>query len=234
MSDFGKYFNIGVNLGMLDNFFQPGFGGCYCSPAIFNTYPKYPSFLNFDMGIFNCNTFNQGSFWNAPIFNAPIFSFNPPLFSIPSYNQTTQKAKKTNLSYNASENEKKYEPIIEKYAKMHNLDVNFVKAVIKQESRFNPNATSNAGAQGLMQLMPATAKQYHVSNPYNPEESIRGGVEFLSKLNKQYNGNKEMMLAAYNWGPGNLAKKGYEKRPAETRNYITKVMQYYNEYSANA
>ena len=127
-------------------------------------------------------------------------------------------------------NEKVYDELIEKYGKIYGIETDFIRAVIKQESNFKPNAKSPKGAMGLMQLMPDTAKSYGVSDPFNPEQNIEGGVKLLSDLNKRYNGNKEMILAAYNWGTGNLSKYGYEKRPAETREYIKKVMEYYNGY----
>lgn len=133
---------------------------------------------------------------------------------------------------NPLKNENKYDDLINKYAKQYNIEPEFVKAVIKQESKFNPNAGSNKGAKGLMQLMPSTAKSYGVTDVYDPEQNIRAGTEMLSRLSKQYNGDKEMILAAYNWGSGNLAKKGFEKRPKETQKYIPLVLGYYNEYKA--
>ena len=142
---------------------------------------------------------------------------------------TTPTPAKTNTN-KIPASEKIYDDIIEKYGKIYGIETDFIRAIIKQESKFKPNAKSKEGAMGLMQLMPDTAKSYGVSDPYNPEQNIEGGVKLLSYLNKRYNGNKEMILAAYNWGTGNLSKYGYEKRPAETREYIKKVMEYYNEY----
>lgn len=123
-----------------------------------------------------------------------------------------------------------YNDLILKYAEQYDVDPNLVKAVIKQESRFNPNAGSGAGAKGLMQLMPATASSYGVTDVCNPEQNIKAGVKILSENLKKYKGDLNMVLAAYNWGPGNLKKKGFANRPAETRNYIPAVLGFYKEY----
>ena len=140
-----------------------------------------------------------------------------------------------NISRLSNKDSTQYNNLINKYSEQYGVDPNFVKAVIKQESRFNPRATGISTkygrARGLMQLMPDTAKQYGVTDLYNPEQNIKAGVQLLSDLSKQYNGNKKMILAAYNWGSGNLNKKGFENRPNETRDYINKVLGYYNEYS---
>jgi len=143
---------------------------------------------------------------------------------------TTTKPAATGKKSIIPAKERVYDELIDKYGKKYDIDTDFIRAIIKQESSFNPNAKSSAGAMGLMQLMPETAKSYGVSDPYNPEQNIDAGVRMLKDLSKQFNGEKEMILAAYNWGSGNLTKYGYEKRPKETRNYIEKVMKYYNEY----
>lgn len=129
------------------------------------------------------------------------------------------------------ENERIFDNLIIKYAKKYSVDVALVRAIIKQESNFNPKAKSTKGAMGLMQLMPKTAEAYGVTDAYNPEQNIEAGVQILSDLSKKYNGDKKLILAAYNWGSGNLAKSGYENRPKETRNYIDNVLKYYNEYA---
>ena len=107
------------------------------------------------------------------------------------------------------------------------LDANLVKSVIKQESGFNPNAKSHVGAQGLMQLMPATAKDLGVFNPNNPYQNVRGGITYLAQQLKSFDGNVQKALAAYNAGP--QAVKKYNGIPPynETQNYVESIMRDY-------
>ena len=92
------------------------------------------------------------------------------------------------------------------------------------ESAFNPYARSPKGAQGLMQLMPATAQQFGVRDPYNPEENVRAGVAYLRQLLDRYNNNEKLALAAYNAGPSAVDKYGETVPPyAETRHYVAQI-----------
>ena len=110
----------------------------------------------------------------------------------------------------------------------HDVDPYLVKAVIKAESNFDPDAVSHKNAQGIMQLIPATASDYGVENPFDPKENMDGGVEYLSDLLNYFDGDLKLSLAAYNAGKGAVIKHGFTIPPyPETTQYITKVLGYY-------
>jgi soluble lytic murein transglycosylase-like protein len=107
------------------------------------------------------------------------------------------------------------------------IDSNLVKSVIKQESGFNPKAKSHAGAEGLMQLMPQTAKGLGVFNSDNPYQNVRGGITYLAQQLKRFDGNIQKALAAYNAGPNAVEKyQGIPPYP-ETQNYVESIMKDY-------
>lgn len=122
---------------------------------------------------------------------------------------------------------------VEKASKKYGVDSNLILGIIKQESDFNPKVVSSAGAKGLMQLMPENCKEDGVSDPFNIEQNIDGGVKQLKGYIDRYNGSVEMALMAYNAGPGTMQRRGVTsvehlyKMPKETQNYVPKVMGYY-------
>jgi hypothetical protein len=122
------------------------------------------------------------------------------------------------------------EAIIEKASRRYGVDGGLIKAIIKAESNFNPRAVSSAGAQGLMQLMPATARGLGVSDSFDPEQNVMAGTRFLKDMLRRYGGNVDEALAAYNWGPGNVDRHGSDNLPRETRAYLGKVKGYYAQY----
>jgi soluble lytic murein transglycosylase-like protein len=123
----------------------------------------------------------------------------------------------------ASRRAVQYDGLIEEHASANDVNPALVKAVIQAESAFNPRARSHKGAMGLMQLMPATAAELGVTDPYDPVENIRAGVIYLKKLLAKYAGNVALALAAYNAGPAAVARYGTVPPYRETRNYVDKV-----------
>lgn len=121
------------------------------------------------------------------------------------------------------------EALIGKASARYGVDPALIKAVIRAESGFNPRAVSSAGAQGLMQLMPATARGLGVTDSFDPEQNVMAGTRFLKDMLSRYGGNVDSALAAYNWGPGNVDRHG-DTLPRETREYLVKVKGYYAQY----
>ena len=140
--------------------------------------------------------------------------------------------KKSNIDYDKfSQNQKKYSSTISYYAGRYGLPKSLLHAVITAESAYDPNAISRAGAVGLMQLMPETARRYGVNNRRNPSSNVNGGSRYLRDLLKMFNNNLVLALAAYNAGEGAVKRHGNQVPPyKETQNYVKKVIDYYREY----
>jgi len=127
-----------------------------------------------------------------------------------------------------------YNRIVAVAARTYGLDDALLHAVISVESRYNYKAVSRAGAVGLMQLMPLTAKRYGVADSFDPEQNINGGARYLNDLLKLFKGDMSLALAAYNAGENAVIKHGNHIPPfAETRDYVPKVLGFYHKYKIN-
>jgi hypothetical protein len=126
----------------------------------------------------------------------------------------------------------RYDRQIRRIGTLYNVDPSLIKAIIHTESDFDYRAVSRAGAQGLMQLMPGTAKDLQVSNPFDPHENIDGGTRYFRYLLDSFNDDLILSLAAYNAGPGLVARTGGVPRIPETLRYINKVLKQYKVYKA--
>jgi soluble lytic murein transglycosylase-like protein len=127
-----------------------------------------------------------------------------------------------------------YDHLIRSAASRYQVDPHLVKAVIRAESNFDCLARSNKGALGLMQLMPGTATDMAVADPFDPQDNIEGGTRYLSKMLSLFPGNVRLALAAYNAGPGRVIGIGQVPRIKETIDYIQKVQFYYQRYQKNS
>jgi len=138
------------------------------------------------------------------------------------------------LQFHLDSNLEKYDPLIWRAAEKYRVDYALVKAVIKAESNFNPRAISNAGARGLMQLMPETANALRVNDPFHPEDNIEGGVRHLRYLLDLFKGNLHLVLAAYNAGEEAVFRYNDIPPYRETQTYIQRVLKYFRNYSSES
>ena len=127
-----------------------------------------------------------------------------------------------------------YEDLIRSASGRHNVDADLIRAVIKAESDFNSSARSHKGAMGLMQLMPETARLHNVADAYDPGDNVEGGVRHLKMLLERYQGDIELSLAAYNAGSSAVEKHGGIPPFAETREYVRRVLRFYESYRGGA
>ncbi|MCH7341316.1 lytic transglycosylase domain-containing protein [Acinetobacter sp. NIPH1876] len=133
-----------------------------------------------------------------------------------------------------SRNKNAFDPLIRQAAQQHGVSEGLIKAVMHTESGFNINARSPVGAQGLMQLMPATARRFNVNNAYDPQQNIFAGAKYLSWLLKRFNGNTQLAIAAYNAGEGNVDKYGGIPPFRETQDYVRRVTSRYQNLYASS
>jgi hypothetical protein len=169
-----------------------------------------------------CSTPAQGD--TLSLFPPLPFRFEGPSRTLP---ETVQSPPEADAPLSAVKpNSQEIDKIIQQAAREFGVEPALIKAVISVESNGNPKAVSPTGAQGLMQLMPKTAADLGVTNPFDPAQNIKAGTRYLSQLQTRYQGDLKLTLAAYNWGMGNLEKKP-ESLPQETRNYITRVEKQY-------
>jgi soluble lytic murein transglycosylase-like protein len=144
--------------------------------------------------------------------------------------RSPQGVKSSTLEWLAKQRDRKseYDPIIERYAARYGVDPTLVRAVILVESNFDPDCVSNKGARGLMQLMPATAKRFQVTEIHDPEQNIRGGVAYLAFLLDLHPGDLTRVLASYNAGEGAVARFGGIPPYRETQQYVQKALSAYH------
>lgn len=139
-----------------------------------------------------------------------------------------KKPEKTELKTKTTSYSENFDELIDLYSEKYRLDPMLVKAIIKVESNFNPNAVSPKGATGLMQLMPATARRHGVRNIYNVNENISGGTMYFSKLMNMFDYDLKLALAGYNAGENAVIRYNYSIPPyKETQNYVKKVLHHY-------
>jgi len=134
----------------------------------------------------------------------------------------------------AAKNSARYDNYIKRAARVHSVDPALIKAVIHAESSFNRKAISHAGAQGLMQLMPATASDYNVTDPFNPRQNINAGTQHLKFLMRLDKNDTDLVLAAYNAGQANVRKYNGIPPFRETQNYVVKVKRLHKKYQSGA
>jgi len=176
----------------------------------------FPEMIERELG--RSKTSNNGAEKIDP--NTRDQNFKPPLLPPTDISSTKQSALRDDG----------LESFIQKTAEAKGIDPNLVKAVIKTESGFKPNAVSPKGALGLMQLMPSTADMLGVDDPMDPKENIIGGTTYLKDMLTKF-GDTEKALAAYNAGPGAVKKYGGVPPYAETQDYIQKVKKNFYKYS---
>ena len=181
---------------------------------------------------------SQLVFWSTtghrwkPVPMANVRAARSAVAEVKAYLDKSSTASPTSISFGSSTRgnftQAEIDAAVDRAAQRHSVDPNLVRALIKVESNFNPNAVSRKGAMGLMQLMPQTARELHLTNPFDPEQNVDAGVRHLKHLMESFNGNVKLSLAAYNAGAGAVARSSGIPPFSETRNYVKRITQLYN------
>jgi soluble lytic murein transglycosylase len=174
------------------------------------------------IGIFGHNLYSQALYSYLDQNGTRVFTNIPPVNAVWDLTVTGSPAPAPAVDDSKPKSEK-FDAIIEKYAGEHNLDPSLIRSIIATESGFNPKAVSRKGAQGLMQLMPATAARLGVTNSFDPEQNIRGGVRHFRSLMDTFDNDLHLSLAAYNAGENLVMRLGRVPAIKETRNYVQSI-----------
>ncbi|MGW8192880.1 MAG: lytic transglycosylase domain-containing protein [Desulforhopalus sp.] len=169
---------------------------------------------------------------NSPDCNTFTFTERKKKTDSDNFSRKTKLQSKRKSSPKFTCDPSKFDHDIRRVARRYNVDPSLIKAIIHTESAFDHQAVSKTGAQGLMQLMPETARELRVANPFNPRENIDGGTRYFCKLMDSFNGDLILSLAAYNAGPGLVMRTGGVPRIPETLRYVNKVLKRYKQYRA--
>ena len=171
----------------------------------------------------------------APAGGAPpsqiISAVGDPASIAPSYNSAVVRSLYDTMARDPSRYER-YDAHVREAAALYQIPEALVRAVIRQESDFNPYSVSHSGAMGLMQLMPQTASSMSVRDPFDPRQSILGGTRFLRLLANMFNGDLVLTIAAYNAGPNAVIRHAGVPPYEETQHYVQQVLRYYYTYRA--
>lgn len=212
--DFQQLLLQKMNMAMgMNNQFGSGDQSLISSPA-FSPFAEMMQMMMFQNG----NAFTNQMLTN-PTMNQALSSYGMQQYS---YVQN-------GASYSSKESASiaGLDDIIRQASQQYGVDEKLIHAIIKMESNYNPNTVSHAGAVGLMQLMPVTAREVGVTDRYDIKQNVFGGTHYFSKMLQRHNGDLKLALASYNAGPGNVKKYGGVPPFKETQNYIRKVMDFY-------